>query len=363
MKAVVVEPGVKNSVRVAEVPVPAAAGDEVLVKSTRVGVDGTDKEINAALYGEPPEGEDYLVLGHEAVGRVVEVGASVQGFSVGDLVVPTVRRPDDCPYCQAGQNDVCIKGDYKERGIKGLHGYMSEFFAESTEWLVRVPEELERTAVLLEPLSVVEKGIRVAWKAQERMAWQPKVALVTGVGPLGFLASLVLATMGLDVHAYSMEREDDFRVGLLRQVGVRYISARDVELEEVPSLVGENVDFIFEATGNSVVALGVVPVLGSNGALCLTGVTGGHKNFTLCADCFNIGMVLKNKLMFGTVNANVVDFKRGVEHMGKIEAAHPGLLERIITRRLSIDEEDAIRAAMSSPAGVKTVVEFGGREV
>lgn len=68
-------------------------GRDILFEVLRVGVDCTDKEINDAEYGDPPDGYDFLVTGHESFGRVLEAGPNVQGPKTGDNVVATVKRP------------------------------------------------------------------------------------------------------------------------------------------------------------------------------------------------------------------------------------------------------------------------------
>ena len=97
MKAVAVYPGQAGSIHLASLAKPKLedipGGRGVLVRVIRVGVDGTDKEINAAEYGKAPEGYDFLVTGHECMGQVVEVGDRVSELAPGDYVVPTVRRP------------------------------------------------------------------------------------------------------------------------------------------------------------------------------------------------------------------------------------------------------------------------------
>ena len=127
MKAIAVVPKDKGSARMIDVVTPVITATQVLVKVKLVGLDGTDKEINEGSYGEPPEGEKMLIFGHESLGEVVGVGAEVKAFKRGDMVVATVRRPDDCINCQAGEYDMCLKGDYTERGIKGRHGFLSEY--------------------------------------------------------------------------------------------------------------------------------------------------------------------------------------------------------------------------------------------
>lgn len=356
MKAIVVKPGEKNSVQLIEVAKPSIKPNEVLIETIRVGIDGTDREINNAEYGSAPQGSDYLILGHEALGRIRKVGDQITGdFKIGDLVVPIVRKPDDCHYCQSGQPDMCIKGNYREHGIKEEHGFLREFFPMDPKYLVKIPKNLNKVAVLLEPFSVVEKALRQAWKIQERMAWNPKNALILGLGQIGLLGSLISQLKGLKVTSYSMESEKSPRVKLIKNLGINYISAENVELEELPANIGENIDFILEATGNSIVAINAMSLVGQNGILCLTGVTGGHKKIKICADCLNLDLVLGNKSIYGTVNANKIDFERGVEHMKYFEKTNPGLLEEIITHRFNLKN---FKDAINNFSGLKAVIEF-----
>src|SRR5947209_20172309 len=110
MKAIAVFPGRPDTVHLAELPKPSVdevpAGRGVLVKVLRVGVDGTDREINAAEYGAAPEGYDFLVIGHEGFGQVQEVGPGVTEFQPSDYVVATVRRPGSSIYDQIGTYDM-----------------------------------------------------------------------------------------------------------------------------------------------------------------------------------------------------------------------------------------------------------------
>src|SRR5262245_30670854 len=110
MKAVAVFPGQPGSVHLAELPKPKIQeipnGRGVLVKVLRVGLDGTDKEINAAEYGAAPPGFDFLVVGHESFGRVEAVGPNVTEVRPGDYVVATVRRPGGSIYDVIGTNDM-----------------------------------------------------------------------------------------------------------------------------------------------------------------------------------------------------------------------------------------------------------------
>ena len=209
MKAIAVIPGTPDSIHLAELPTPSVddipMGRGVLVQVLRVGVDGTDKEINAAEYGQAPEGYGFLVIGHECLGRVVETGPRVTELVPGDYVVPTVRRPGSSFYDQIGQYDMTTDGTYYERGINLRHGYLTELFVEDPEYLVKVPRGLRHVGVLLEPTSVIEKGIIQAYEAQRRMkVWRPRRAAVLGAGTIGLLAALSLRMRGLAVTSFGL---------------------------------------------------------------------------------------------------------------------------------------------------------------
>ena len=172
MKAVAVTPKEKNSARLVEMDKPKTGdikdGRGVLVEVLKVGACGTDREINNGEYGVAPEGSDFLVLGHENFGRVVETGENVRELKKGDFVVATVRRPfGHSIYDTIGQQDFTTDAEYWERGISRIHGYWSEFYAESADFLIKIPEKLVDIAVLLEPLSIIEKGLKQAEDIQK----------------------------------------------------------------------------------------------------------------------------------------------------------------------------------------------------
>ena len=194
MKAIVVKPGEKDSIHMRDMPDPKMKPDQVAVKMLRVGLCGTDAEINHGLYGKAPDGDEFLILGHENLGVVEDVGKKVKGWKAGDLVVATVRRPCGvCAQCKAGENDMCSSGKYTERGIMRRHGYMAQYYAESPTFLNKIPKEIRDFAVLLEPMSVVEKGIDHTYLLQHRLkGWKPKFGMVLGAGPIGLLAAAVL---------------------------------------------------------------------------------------------------------------------------------------------------------------------------
>ena len=335
MKAIAVYPGKPNSVHLAELPKPSVEdisnGRGVLVRVLRVGVDGTDKEINAAEYGAPPKGQDILVIGHESFGQVEEVGPRGTEFRPGDYVVATVRRPGTSLYDQIGTYDMTTDDTYFERGINLLHGFLSEYYVDHADFIVKVPKGLKEVGVLLEPTTVVEKGIAQAYEIQRRLkVWRPQRAAVMGAGTIGLLATLALRLRGIEVTTFALPRKPYLNAELVEAVGGRYESIQDLPLMEGAKRYGP-FDLIFEATGFSPIVFEGMQALGKNGVLVLSSVTGGDRKIEVPADRINLEFVLGNKVMVGTVNANREYFEMGVRDLAQAEAQYPGWLSRLLT--------------------------------
>jgi threonine dehydrogenase-like Zn-dependent dehydrogenase len=335
MRALAVFPGKPNSLHLADLDKPSVSdipnGRGVLVRVLRVGVDGTDKEINAAEYGAAPEGYDFLVIGHEGFGQVEAVGPAVTELKPGDYVVATVRRPGTSVYDVIGTSDMTTDDVYFERGINLRHGYLTEYYVDSADYIVKIPNGLQRVGVLLEPLTVVEKGIAQAYEIQRRLrVWLPRRAAVMGAGTIGLLAALVLRLRGLDVTVFGQRPAPYRNSDLLEQLGARYISTKITSVER-GTLENGPFDVIFEATGFSPMVFDSMQALAKNGVLVLSSVTGGDRRYEIPADKINLEFVLGNKVMVGTVNANREYFERGVEDMALAEAEFAGWLERLLT--------------------------------
>jgi threonine dehydrogenase-like Zn-dependent dehydrogenase len=335
MKAIAIFPGKPGSVHLAELEKPDVGeipnGRGVLVKVLRVGVDGTDREINAAEYGAAPDGYPFLVIGHEGFGQVVEVGPGVTEVQPGDYVVATVRRPGSSLYDLIGTNDMTTDDTYYERGINLRHGYLTEYYVDDAEFIVKVPPGLKDVAVLLEPTTVVEKGIAQAYEIQRRLrVWRPKRAAVMGAGTIGLLAALILKLRGLDVTVFGLTKRPYLNSDLIEALGARYQSTAEVSLADGATRFGP-FDLIFEATGYSPVVFDSMQALGKNGVLVLSSVTGGDHRVEVPADKINLSFVLGNKVMVGTVNANREYFETGVKDLSHAEAQYPGWLARLLT--------------------------------
>src|SRR2546425_191968 len=359
MRALAVIPRKPGTSVVREVPDPVPNDDEVVVDVVRVGLCGTDAEIDRGEYGLAPPGSDFLILGHESFGRVSRPARRANGkmaqLSESAAVVASVRRPDGCPNCSRGEADMCLWGKYTERGIEGLHGFCAECYAERPEYLFPVPEEIADVAVLLEPLTISEQGWRHVTFAQRRMTvGEPRRALVTGAGPVGILAAVLLPLRGLDVTVVERTEKPERR-SLLAKIGASYAATSVTSLDEV---VGPNghIDVILEATGSAQVAFAAMDLGGPNGVLILTSVTGGTRSLEVPADEINRRLVLSNAIVLGTVNANAADFRQGLADLSAGERRWPGFLLSLITRRVPL--ERATEALRHDPAQIKQVVEI-----
>ncbi|HET7226622.1 MAG TPA: glucose 1-dehydrogenase [Candidatus Eisenbacteria bacterium] len=356
MKAVAVTPGKPRSAHLVDVPAPkldeVPDGRGVLVRVLRVGVDGTDREIYDAEYGKAPPGFDYLVTGHESFGQIEQVGANVRDLAPGDFVVATVRRPGRSIYDAIGTSDMTTDDEYYERGINLRHGYLTERYVDDRRFIVHVPAALKQPAVLLEPLSIVEKGVAQAYEIQRRMkVWEPCRAAVTGAGSVGLLAAMALRLRGLEVTVLSRERKPSRNVELAEALGARYLSTQDGSVADAAGAHGP-FDLMVEATGFSPLAFECMEALGKNGVLVLASVTGGDRQVTVPADRINLGFVLGNKVAVGTVNANRSYFEAGVRDMAMSEARWPGWLQRLLTHEVvGLERWQELYQRLTSPTG------------
>ncbi len=297
VRAVTVRPGVANSLSLVEdQPEPPAEEGAVLVEALAVGICGTDHEIIAGEYGEPPPDADRLVIGHESLGRVLEDPTGT--LRPGDLVAGIVRRPDPvpCANCAVDEWDMCRNGRYTEHGIRALPGFARDRWRISPKFAVGLAPELADVGVLLEPASVLAKAWEHIERVGERALWYPETVLVTGAGPIGLLAALMGRQRGLEVHVLD-RNESGPKPALARRLGAIYHAVEMSDLDLTP-------DIVIECTGVPGIVLDVMEKIGPNGIACLTGVSSGGRTNAVDAGALNRELVLENNVVFGTVNAN-----------------------------------------------------------
>jgi threonine dehydrogenase-like Zn-dependent dehydrogenase len=357
MKAVAVFPnGGESHSRLIDIEKPAVAdvGERgALVRVLAVGVDGTDKEILAGEYGSPPPGFEYLITGHESFGVVEAVGADVVRVRPGDFVVATVRRPGSSIYDSIGTADFTTDSVYFERGINLRHGYLTEYYVEDEEYLTIIPPGLRDVGVLLEPCSVVEKGVSQAYEIQRRVrVWRPRRAAVLGAGTVGLLATMALRLRGLQVHTFAAKEPPNKNAELIEAIGGTYHSVSSTPFSGSSNTLGAY-DVIFEATGFAPLAFEAMGELGKNGVLVLSSVTGGKHTVDIDADKVNLQFVLGNKVMVGTVNASREHFEMGVADFARAELTWPGWLRNLLTHPIrGLENYGQLLEALTAGHGV-----------
>ncbi|MGH3497398.1 MAG: glucose 1-dehydrogenase [Nocardioidaceae bacterium] len=349
MRALTVVPNKAGSLAVTDVADPQPADDELLVDAVAIGVCGTDKEIAAGDYGWAPPGHDRLVIGHESLGRV-RAAVAGSSFAAGDLVVGVVRRPDPvpCGACAHGQFDMCRNGRYTERGIKEVDGYGSESWTVPTAYAVKLDPALADVGMLMEPTTIVAK----AWQQVDAIgarAWsEPRIALVTGAGPIGLLAAMLGRQRGLDVHVLDQVTSGP-KPDLVAQLGATYHSD---PIDQIASRLRP--DIVIEATGVPQVVFGAIDGTAAYGITCLTGVSPVGRQLSVDAGGLNRELVLENDVVVGSVNANVEHYRIAAE---ALSAADAEWLRRLVTRRVPLEKF----ASAFEPADddVKVAITFG----
>jgi threonine dehydrogenase-like Zn-dependent dehydrogenase len=361
MRAIVTRPGAGRAwlTELAE-PVMAHA-DDVLVEMIHVGVCGTDRHVMSFPMRSDrslPVGDDFLVIGHEAVGRVIQVGDGVRNLRVGDAVVPTVRRGcGACAACGAGQADLCFTGNARERGIVGLHGFLSERIVEREDYLIGVPDDLVPVAPLVESLCTPEKAVRRIANARAHLPVEGTLsgverALVTGSGPIALLAVMALRLRGIETWTVARQPARGQAAGLVERCGATYVSLQEVDLDQPRDRLGA-FDAIIEGTGAVELSVAMLATLAPNGVLDLVGGPPERKAVPIHASVLG-AMVGRNLTLLGSVNANADDWRRAVRDLQQMRAAYPGVVEELITHRYGMGDADV--AFERLPGQIKAII-------
>ena len=327
MRALTVKPGVKDSLALIEMPEPPPEQGPVLVEGLAVGLCGTDAEIVSGAYGQAPPGQELLVLGHENFGRV-NAAPQGSGLHEGDLVVGIVRRPDPvpCPACAVGEWDMCRNGQYTEHGIQGLDGFARELWRGQPDAIVKLDPSLAQVGVLLEPTTIVAKAWEQIDRIGARAFYDPRVAVVTGSGPVGLLAALLGVQRGLEVHVFDRVT-DGPKPDLVRDLGATYHT-------DTLHDSGIKADVMVECTGVTSVVLDTMTCGAPDAITCLTGVSALGNSVPVDIGSMNRSTVLRNDVIFGSVNANRRHYTAAADALRKADA---GWLGRLITRRVPLE--------------------------
>lgn len=351
-------PGSSRPRIVAPIDPPPPGHGEVLCRTLQLGVCGTDREILHSRRPTCPPGESFLVLGHECLAVVEEVGESVSEVRPGDLVVPVVRRP----RAEAKHRvDMLEFGQFTERGIFFEHGFSLPRWLDRPEFLYRVDTRLSSVAVLAEPLAVSEKAVNEAFAVQRgrlgTQAWTdpPPRVLVTGMGPIGFTAVLAAAVRGWPVTMFGRDVDDTFRSKLAQRLGAKYV--HDAAALECENVERDGYDLVLECTGSDEVMLAAAAALASRGVMVWLGSSrvpapSRHNVARLMRDG-----VIRNHVHLGTVNAAPRDFVDALAHLAAWHERQGDDLAALITNRV-YGAEALGHYEHRQPQGIKTVVMY-----
>ncbi|MCI0381585.1 MAG: glucose 1-dehydrogenase [Chlamydiae bacterium] len=363
MKAISLIPGT-TTIQLKDWPEPAIqSADEIKVKVLEVGICGTDREEVRGGRADAPPGEKELIIGHEMLSRIVEIGKGVSEYKPGDLVVISVRREcSHCLACKIHRSDLCISGDYTERGIKGRHGFHAEYVVDKMNYAIKVAESIRKIGVLAEPMSVVQKAVEEAEMVQMarlpylKNPFQGKTALIAGLGPIGLLAALALRLRSSEIIGLDIVDEISPRIQILKEIGGKYFNAKKGKIEELEKRY-PNIDFIFDAAGIAKLDFDLLNLLGINGIFILTGVPGDQRLIDIDGAALMRKLVLKNQVMVGSVNESIQHFKKGIQDLQKAVEKWPGVVEKMITNRFPHAEFKKAFAS-HSPDEIKVVINW-----
>ncbi|MDE3046250.1 MAG: glucose 1-dehydrogenase [Verrucomicrobiota bacterium] len=366
MKAIALVPGTKD-VKLIDWPEPKIEGaTDVKARVLQVGICGTDREEASGGRADAPKGEKELIIGHEMLAEVVEVGAQVKSLKPKDLVVIMVRRGcEECDPCKRGHPDMCKTGLYTERGIKERHGYHSEYVVDEEKYCIKVPKELRNIAVLTEPTTVVEKAIDYACRLQvARLPVDPdpkkwlegRLVLVAGLGPIGLLAAMVLRLRGARVLGLDIVDSHSARPKLLEAMGGKYVLGKDEAIQNARKTFGQ-IDMVIEAAGIPRLDFELIDVLGLSGVYVLTGVPGDDRPLNIDGGKIMRQLVLRNQIIFGSVNAGFEHFKQAVVDLEAAEAKWKGVVEKFITARIPYQKFDEV-LFKKAPEEIKAVIKW-----
>lgn len=369
MKAIAIEPGTTSSSIIDHQEPQISTPQDVKVKMLQVGICGTDREEALGGRADAPAHSRHLIIGHEMLGQVVETGKDVSRVRVGDYAVFTVRRGcGECIACKNNRSDMCYTGKYKERGIKELHGFETEYVVDHEQFIVKVPPSIASVGVLTEPMSVAEKAIDEALLIQSGRLPEVKYdewlkgrrALIAGIGAIGLLAAFALRLRGADVVGLDIIDENSKRPGILKKIGGTYIDGRTVETTDLDDKFGE-FDFIFEASGVPSLSFDLIDALGYNGIYVMTGIPAGERPVSFSGADIMKQIVLKNQIILGSVNASTRHFAMAIDDLEKAKNKYGALIDELITQKVPHTAfMDAIH--LQSENDIKTVIEWEKHE-
>jgi threonine dehydrogenase-like Zn-dependent dehydrogenase len=337
----------EGDVRIIDLPVPSLEADEVLVRITRTAFSRRDRLLLESRDAVLPDGDEFIVPGHIAVGRVVEVGAMIKELKPGDIVVPTIRR--DCGRCIDARSDLCPHPErYSDSGLKGAHGFARELATVQGRYLVKIPEDLEVLALLLTPLSIAEKAHHEAVQLSRRynfycyhaMEGTAPKALVTGMGPVGIMTAFLLSLYNYRLTLFCRRDADDLRSKIFEPLEHEYINSSRVPTERLEK-AGYSFLQIYETTGDPDYIARIMPFMAANAIMVLMGApekVSRENRIEVEASYLFSRMVMGNQIMIGSIKAGRDAFDSAVKHLMELSDLYREPLSALVGESFPLDK-------------------------
>jgi len=324
-----------------EVPVPEIGPNEVLIKVRRSAICGTDIHIFNWDQWAAKTVPVPMVVGHEFVGEVAKLGASVTGYRVGQRVSGEGHIVcGQCRNCRAGRGHLC-------RNTLGVGvqrpGTFAEYVALPAHNVVAIPDDVpDEIAAIFDPLgNAVHTALSFDLVGED--------VLVTGAGPIGIMGALVAQAVG--ARKVVITDINPYRLDLARRLGVHHVvDASTEDLHDVMSEEGmrEGFDVGLEMSGSAVAFRDMIEVMNNGGRIAILGIA---------PTAFEIDW---NKVIFKMLTLKGIYGREMFETWYKMIALVQGPLDvsGIITHRLGIDDYAEGFAAMKSGDSGKVVLEW-----
>ena len=347
--------------------------NQVLIRVIQTGVDGTDFNIVKHNLQDIEQGKDFVILGHETMGIIEDKGKKVKKLKKGDLVTVTVRRGCNiCSPCLHNQSDMCMTGLYKERGIHKMDGFLTKYIVDEENYIVKIPQSLEKYGNLIEPFSIMEKAIEQIRIIQKRMPWgcehprhdfthnewgRCKNAIVIGSSTLGFMGAALLRMANVNTTVVARSPETTFRARMVKKLGCKYVSSANKSPEEIIKEAGEDIDIVIDAAGASELALNLIKYTSRSSIHIFVGIPREPLHANLDANTIMRQIVRYNQVIAGVLNSNRKHFETAIKDLQVVNKKWPGILDGVITHRFKISEyEKAFN--LKDPEQMKIVIDM-----
>lgn len=323
----------QGHVEVREIPVPALDADEVLVRVAAVGVCGSDTHYYQHGKIGPYVVEQPIILGHEASGTIVAVGALVDQSRVGKRVSIEPQRPcGNCKQCNEGKYNLCPQIEFY--ATPPIHGAFAEFVKIQSAFAFDIPDHVSfEAAALIEPLSV---GI---WAAKRAEIGEGSRVLIAGAGPIGIIMAQTASALGA-AEVIVTDISEDRRAFALKWGASKVLDPRVDQIE------GLEVDAFIDASGVAQAVVQGIKAVGPAGRVILVGM--GNDDVML-----PVSYIQNKEIWVSGVFRYANTWPTGIEMVasGKVN------LDVLVSHKFDLNQVEEALTSAKLPGAMKAIVQ------